>query len=97
MKKLLLPILIVLLVLGISSVSAVCTMSFDKDVYNKGETAVVSMSLSEVAEKNKFYQVNYTNQTAVQIWETDNGTTPNSVDEVFLESFTIPSDYTNTT
>lgn len=89
MKKLILLGLI--LILSSYLVAGVCTISLNKENYNKGETAVVSMSCGAVAEKNKAYTVNWTNIT--NELEVDTGTTPNSVDEVFLESYTIPSDY----
>lgn len=46
-----------------------------------------------VPEKNKAYSINITNSTNENITTLIIGTTPNSVGQTFLESFTIPGDY----
>jgi len=89
LKRMIFLALILLLVVPLAS--AVCTVTLNKDGYHNSETATVTMTCSEVAEKNDAYVLNWTNGTT-QL-ELDTGSTPSQVDTNFFESYTIPSDY----
>jgi len=89
MKKIILLGLLVLLTLSLTS--AICTISME-DSYNNLETALVTMSCSEVAEKLDSYALTWINETGY-ILETDIGTTPSKINTNFYESYIIPSDY----
>ena len=90
--------LVIALILGlflISSVSAVCTLTFDKPAgtnYSQLETVTATMSCSAVDEKNKAYTINWTNGSGDNI-HYDAGITPILVNVNFFETFTIPADY----
>lgn len=92
MKKLLMALLIGVFL--ISSVSAACTVTLDKDSYVAGETATASMICTTNPEKNTAYTLNWTYQNGTQV-ETDTGTTPNIVNQLFYQSYTIPSTWPN--
>lgn len=91
MKKLILIWMIIILSLMVS-VSAICTITFDKESYNRGETATAEMVCTEATEKLKSYTLTWVNETNITL-ETDGGTTPSTAGEHFLESYTIPVDY----
>ena len=81
-------------ILGIYLVSAVDLVNIKKDDYHPPETASFEFSLDDVAEKNKDYSVFLFNNTAtLDILYIYNGTTPNSVGEIFTESYDIPSGF----
>lgn len=87
MKKISLFITIIFL---LSIISAACTITLDKESYTAGETATAAMSCSTNPEKNTAYTVNWTNQSGYQ-FELDSGTTPNTINQLFYETYTIPS------
>ena len=76
-----------LLLVCVSSVSAVCTLTLDKDVYFVGETALVTGSCSSSEERNRAYAITWYNGS--DILQIDVGTTPGTVDLLFFESFTV--------
>jgi hypothetical protein len=88
--------LILILILGLflaTSVSAVCTVTFDKESYVSTETISAEMSCSAPQERNIAYTLNWTNQSGYEI-ELDTGTTPGTTGQTFYETYTIPSDWT---
>jgi len=82
--------LILLVIVFSFSTSAVCTATLNKDKFSPLETATVSISCTE---QEKGYTVNWTNGTAPEqdTLEIDAGITPSNSEEVFLETFIIPS------
>ena len=87
--------LLIILMIGlflISSVSAVCTVTLNKEEYPNGDIATATMSCSEVDEKLDDYTLNWTNASGYVV-EMDVGTTPAISNTQFFESYSIPSDY----
>jgi len=82
-------------VLLITSVSAVCTVNFDEDEYNPGETVAATMICTSSTEKNKEYILSWSNSTSIV--ETDVGITPSVTGSPFFETYEIPLDATNWT
>ncbi len=78
----------------LSTLSAACTVNLDKTFYVGGETATAAMSCSTNPEKNTAYTLTWTYQNGT-IVETDSGTTANIVDQLFYQSYTIPSTWPN--
>lgn len=91
MKKLLLMALLGIFLL-FPLVSAVCTVTFDKDSYSPLETISAQMTCSSGNEKSQSYTLNWTNSTGQQI-EVDTGTTPTTAEQNFFETFVLPSGY----
>jgi len=87
-KKVLLIIAAVLLLLP--CVTAVCTVTFDKETYFVGESAAAVMICSDTTEKSKNYALAWSNITG-GVYETDVGVTPESINTYFYDAFTIPS------
>lgn len=87
-------ILVVLLAFALSFVSASCVVTLDKTSYVAGETATAAMSCSTNPEKNTDYTLTWSYQNGT-IVETDSGTTPNTVNQLFYQSYTIPSSWPN--
>lgn len=85
-------VILTLILISVSTVSALCTVTLDKTSYNQQETIVAQMTCSEVAEKNDVYNLTWINETGSTV-ETDTGTTPSQVDTNFFQTYTIPSDY----
>lgn len=85
-------IILTLILISISTVSAVCTVTLDKESYNQKETITAQMTCSGVAEKLDDYNLTWTNQTGA-ILEIDSGITPAQVDTNFFQTYIIPSDY----
>ncbi len=75
-------------------VYASCTITLDKTDYLAGETATSAMSCSEPGEKNTPYNVNWTNSSGYQ-FELDYGTTSAVKNQLFYQSFTIPTTWPN--
>jgi hypothetical protein len=73
---------------------ATCTITLDKSDYLAGETATAAMSCSEPGEKNTPYNVNWTNSSGYQ-YELDGGTTPATKNQLFYQSFDIPTNWDN--
>lgn len=85
-----------LLLFSLTFVSAVCTLTLDKTLYNQGDTATVTAICTEnPAEKNIAYTINWTNSSGQQI-QIDTGTTPSVISTNFFETFIIPLDYVAT-
>jgi hypothetical protein len=78
----------------ISFSQAACTLTLDKTSYIAGETATAAMTCSANGEKNKAYTLNWTNQTGA-LFETDTGTTPAVKNQLFYQSYSIPSGWPN--
>ena len=76
----------------ISFASASCSVSLDKEVYVAGETATAAMSCTTNPEKNTDYTLNWTYQNGTSV-EIDTGTTPNIVNQLFYQSYMIPSNW----
>ena len=91
MKKIILILMLALFL--ISSVSAVCTVIFDKTSYVATETVTAEMACSGVEEKSDDYILNWTYANGTQI-ELDTGTTPKTVGETFYQTYIIPSAWT---
>lgn len=81
---------IFLLLLSLTVVTAVCTVTLDKENYFGDETSTATMSCSSPTEKNKAYTLTWRNSSN-DILQTDTGTTPNTVGESFFETFTFPN------
>ena len=93
MKKAIYSIIILTLILvSISQISAVCTVLFDSETYKPSETITATMSCSENGEKNIVYTLNWTNATGSQL-EVEIGITPAVAGTPFFEIYVIPSDY----
>ncbi len=87
--------LIILIVIGIfliGSVSAVCTVTFDKSDYVQTETVTATLTCGTPQERNQIYSVNWTNSSGALIHQ-DNGTTPGTTGEIFYEDYILPSTY----
>lgn len=89
MKKLFLVLCLTLFL--VSSASATCTVTLDKESYAPTETAIAEISCAP-QERNKEYTLNWTYQNGTSV-ELDNGTTPNGVGQTFYELYTIPSNW----
>ena len=84
-------VVFLILVLALASfIGASCTVSLDKSSYIAGETATAQMSCSTNPEKNTPYTLNWTYQNGTSV-EIDSGTTPNTVNQLFYQSYMIPS------
>ena len=84
-----------ILILGlllISSVSAVCTVSFEKESYFPSETITAAMVCDTNQEKSQAYTLNWTYANGTQL-ELDTGITPAIVSEYFYETYVIDSDW----
>ena len=77
------------------SVSATCTVTFGKEIYNPTETITATMVCSSSSETVKGYTLTWTNAT--QTLQTDTGTTPSAINEPFFNTYTIPSTLINQT
>ena len=80
---------LILSIILINFVSAVCTVTFDKESYTPSETITADM-VCEVGENNKPYILNWTYANGTQL-EADEGTTPITIGEHFYETYTILS------
>jgi len=81
-------LLLFIMLLTIQCVSAVCTVTLDKEVYDPGETAEATMTCSAQQEKSQAYTLVWNNGTSVV--ELDNGTTPSTVNTPFFKTYQIP-------
>ena len=76
----------------IGTISAVCTVTFDKTDYVATETVTAAMTCSAPQERNIAYSVNWTNSSGALIHQ-DNGTTPGTIGQLFYEYYVLPSNY----
>ena len=86
--------IMILLILGLllfPLVSAVCTVTLDKETYAPTETATAEMVCDNKDEETDAYVLNWTNSTGDQV-ELDTGTTPKK-NIAFYETHFIPSGY----
>ena len=86
------------LILGlflISSASAVCTITLDKEIYAPTETVTAEITCDSSLEKNKAYSLNWS-FNGVDNYEWDTGTTPATTGETFYETFLLNSTYAGT-
>lgn len=88
---------ILLFVLSMSMVSAVCTVTFDKDSYFAGETVTAAMKCNEATERSKAYSLLWGNQSGGNLLETDSGTTPAADNILFYQSYILGTDVGNFT
>ncbi|MFA5174257.1 MAG: hypothetical protein WC438_03690 [Candidatus Pacearchaeota archaeon] len=84
----------ILMLVLITNLSAVCTVTFDKDIYHNQETVTAAMSCSEATEKSKSYTLNWTNSSGYQL-ELDTGTTPAISDTQFFKTYVLSPTYSS--
>jgi len=87
--------IILLFVIGIfllTTISAICTVTFDKSSYVPTETITASMTCDTPQERSKVYSLNWTNASGALI-QKNNGTTPSVTSQFFYQSFIIPTTY----
>ena len=89
-----LALLVLFILVSVPNAESECIVNFTKETgnYTFLETITVEMSCSSGNEKNKAYTLLWANSTA-DTAETDVGTTPGIIDEIFIETFTIPSTF----
>ena len=92
MRKLL--TIILLSIFLISFVSAVCTVTLDKEIYNSQATVTATMLCDNKNEDNDAYTLNWTNSSRY-VLETDTGFAPKH-DNAFFDTYTLPANYNDT-
>lgn len=87
-------LLILMLILLINSVTATCTVTFDKTSYAPTETVTATILCNQhPSESTKSYTLNWTNSSGDQI-ELDTGTTPKADGtNYFFETYVLSSGY----
>ena len=90
-------LIMLMLVISASFVSALCTVTLDKDSYFPGQTMTATMLCSVSIEKSKTYTFHWFNGTGGATFENDTGTTPSTTGQSFFETYIIPLDFTNGT
>ncbi len=89
MRKRTLILIIPLVLTLVPAAMGVCTVTLDKASYSPGETVTASMQCDAANERNRAYTLIWTNSTDQP--ENDTGTVPNTINEVFLETYVLAS------
>lgn len=78
------------MVVSAISVSAACTVVFNKQTYAPAEVITAEMYCTDNGERNIAYKLNWTDVNGTLL-ETDSGTTPGTTSQRFYQSYFIPS------